>query len=58
VKLNDHNFSVHRFSHILENNKANDSSEEARLNNLIQVTQLIRTDLQKAIEFHDRIFQQ
>jgi hypothetical protein len=58
MKLNDHNFSVHRFSHILDNNKIDDSSEEAHLNSLIQVTQLVRTDLQKAIEFHDKIFQQ
>ncbi|PNF14104.1 unc-13-like protein 4B [Cryptotermes secundus] len=46
------------FSHILENNKTTDSPEEAYLNHLIQVTQLVRTDLQRAIEFHDKIFQQ
>ncbi|XP_069677889.1 protein unc-13 homolog 4B isoform X4 [Periplaneta americana] len=46
------------FAHIMENNNTNDSSEEVRLNNLIKVTQLVRTDLQKAIEFHDKIFHQ
>lgn len=46
------------YAHILDNNNTNGSSEEVRLNNLIKVTQLVRTDLQKAIEFHDKIFQQ
>jgi len=46
------------FSHIMENNSANDSCKEEYLNYLIRITQLVRTDLQKAVEFHDRIFQQ
>jgi len=46
------------FSHIMENNSTNDSCKEAHLNHLIRITQLVRTDLQRAIEFHDRIFQQ
>ncbi|XP_021939432.1 protein unc-13 homolog 4B isoform X2 [Zootermopsis nevadensis] len=46
------------FFHILENNNSNDPSEEAQLNHLIRIIQLLRTDLQKAIEFHDRLFQQ
>jgi hypothetical protein len=58
MKLNITNFLLHRFSHILENNSTNDSCKEEQLDHLIRITQLVRTDLQKAIEFHDRIFQQ
>ncbi|XP_066997069.2 protein unc-13 homolog 4B isoform X2 [Anabrus simplex] len=46
------------YQHILENNNWNETSEEARLNHLIKVVQLVRTDLQRAIEFYDKIFQQ
>lgn len=45
-------------NHILENNTKSDDSGIARLQNLIQIIQLIRTDLQKAIEFYDKLFQE
>lgn len=45
-------------NHILENNTKFDESGVARLRNLIQIIQLIRSDLQKAIEFYDKLFQE
>ncbi|KAG5895641.1 hypothetical protein JTB14_008650 [Gonioctena quinquepunctata] len=45
-------------NHILENNKRHDESDVAQLQNLIQIIQLVRSDLQKAIEFYDKIFQE
>ncbi|XP_072393128.1 protein unc-13 homolog 4B isoform X4 [Diabrotica undecimpunctata] len=45
-------------NHIMENNKRPDESELARLQNMIQIIQLIRSDLQKAIEFYDKLFQE
>ncbi|KAK7866889.1 hypothetical protein R5R35_006049 [Gryllus longicercus] len=48
------------YDHIIENNIISDSesSEETRLNHLIKIVQLVRADLQKATEFHDKIFQE
>lgn len=45
-------------NHILENNSKQDESGIAKLQNLIQIIQLIRSDLQKAIEFYDKLFQE
>lgn len=45
-------------NHILENNTKVDESGTARSQNLIQIIQLIRSDLQKAIEFYDKLFQE
>lgn len=45
-------------NHILENNTKFDESGVARLRSLIQIIQLIRSDLQKAIEFYDKLFQE
>ncbi|KAJ8944670.1 hypothetical protein NQ318_015878 [Aromia moschata] len=45
-------------NHILENNKRPDETEISRLQNLIQIIQLVRSDLQKAIEFYDKLFQE
>lgn len=45
-------------NHILENNTKFDESGVAKLRNLIQIIQLIRSDLQKAIEFYDKLFQE
>ncbi|XP_074030466.1 C2 and C2B_Munc13-like domain-containing protein staccato isoform X3 [Leptinotarsa decemlineata] len=44
--------------HILENNKRPDESDVSKLQNLIQIIQLVRSDLQKAIEYYDKIFQE
>ncbi|XP_060523502.1 protein unc-13 homolog 4B [Cylas formicarius] len=43
-------------NHIIENNKKPDNSDISKLQNLLQVIQLVRTDLQKAIEFYDKLF--
>lgn len=47
------------FNHIIENNIQNNSQDDdiARLRYLIQAIQLIRSDLQKALEFYDKLFQ-
>ncbi|KAG6450866.1 hypothetical protein O3G_MSEX006811 [Manduca sexta] len=44
------------FVHILDNNECKDNTEEARLQHLIRVIQLVRSDLQRAVEFYDRVF--
>lgn len=44
------------FVHILDNNECKDKTEEARLQHLIRVIQLVRSDLQRAIEYYDRVF--
>lgn len=43
-------------NYTLENNKSADNSGLARLHNLLQIIQLVRSDLQKAIEFYDKLF--
>ncbi|KAE8741885.1 hypothetical protein FOCC_FOCC012589 [Frankliniella occidentalis] len=42
--------------HILENNTVDGPSEEDRLRHVIKLVQLVRSDLLKAIEYHDKIF--
>lgn len=44
------------FVHILDNNECKDKSEESTLQHLIKVVQLVRSDLQKAVEYYDRNF--
>lgn len=44
------------FVHILDSNECKDKSEEGRLQHLIRVIQLVRSDLQRAVEYYDRIF--
>ncbi|KAI5645978.1 c2 domain-containing protein [Phthorimaea operculella] len=44
------------FVHILDNNEVKDNTEEARLQHLIRVIQLVRSDLQRAVEYYDRVF--
>lgn len=47
------------FNHILENNACRqEESGETKLQNLIKIIQLVRTDLQKAVEFFDKTFQE
>lgn len=43
-------------NHLLENNRRADDTGMARLQNLIEITQLVRSDLQKAIEYYDKLF--
>lgn len=45
-------------NHILENNKRPDETDLSKLQNLIQIIQLVRSDLQKAIEYYDKLFQE
>lgn len=44
------------FVHIIDNNKCKEETEESRLQNLIKVIQLVRSDLQRAVEYYDRVF--
>ncbi|KAK9497100.1 hypothetical protein O3M35_004477 [Rhynocoris fuscipes] len=44
------------FEQILENNKSNDISNDSKLKYAVKILQLIRGDLQKAIELFDKIF--
>lgn len=44
------------FVHILDNNECKDKTEESRLQHLIRVIQLVRSDLQRALEYYDRVF--
>ncbi|XP_021207893.2 protein unc-13 homolog 4B isoform X2 [Bombyx mori] len=44
------------FVHILDNNECKDNTEESRLQHLIRVIQLVRSDLQRAVEYYDRVF--
>lgn len=43
-------------NYIVENNKETSGTALSRLQNLIQLVQLIRSDLQKAVEFYDKLF--
>lgn len=44
------------FVHILDNNECKDRTEDSRLQHLIRVIQLVRSDLQRAVEYFDRVF--
>ncbi|KAH9630501.1 hypothetical protein HF086_000714 [Spodoptera exigua] len=44
------------FVHILDNNECKDNTEDTRLQHLIRVIQLVRSDLQRAVEYYDRVF--
>lgn len=46
------------FNHITENNVQQVDSDVGRLEYLIQAIQLVKSDLQKAIEFYDKLFQE
>ncbi|KAJ8979445.1 hypothetical protein NQ317_006759 [Molorchus minor] len=46
------------FNHILENNKRSDETDIFKLQNLMQIILLVKSDLQKAIEFYDKLFQE
>ncbi|XP_039281647.1 protein unc-13 homolog 4B [Nilaparvata lugens] len=47
-----------RFQYVVEHNKPTEDSDEARLKHLIKVIQVVRTDLQRAIDFYDKLFGQ
>lgn len=46
------------FDHLLENNTVEDDSDDAKLKCLVKIVQLVRTDLQKAVEYYDKMFQE
>lgn len=43
-------------NYLIENNKSRADTALARLQNFIELLQLVRSDLQKAIEFYDKLF--
>ncbi|CAH0552872.1 unnamed protein product [Brassicogethes aeneus] len=45
-------------NYILENNNSRDESDVGRLTYYIQLIQLIKTDIQKSIEYYDKLFQE
>lgn len=48
--------AIEWFDDIVENNDSNDKSEEGKLQFLIRIIQLLRSDLQRAIEYYDKCF--
>ncbi|XP_026805055.1 protein unc-13 homolog 4B isoform X2 [Rhopalosiphum maidis] len=42
--------------HILENNKPDDFTDEGQMKLQLKIIQLLKLDLQRAIEFHDKLF--
>lgn len=45
-----------RHVHILENNKPDDFTDEGQMKLQLKIIQLLKLDLQKAVEFHNKIF--
>lgn len=50
--------TVEYFEGIIDNDELISEENETRLNQLIKVIQLVRSDLQRAIEHHDKAFQE
>lgn len=46
------------FDYIIENSAKHDESDDGKLQFFIKIVQLIRTDLQKAIEMYNKLFQE
>lgn len=46
------------FNYILETNNCIEDSNEGKLRQLIKIIQLVRIDLQKAVEYYDKSFQE
>lgn len=46
------------FESIIDHNELNSDDNDLRLQQLIKVIQLVRSDLQRAIEHHDKVFQE
>lgn len=40
----------------MDHNKPKDNTEKSQLLQQIKIIQLVRVDLQKAVEFHDKLF--
>nr|CAD7579867.1 unnamed protein product [Timema californicum] len=51
-----HDIYPKRFAHLLENNSPDDSTDESRLKHLIKLVKLAKIDLQKAVEFYEKLF--
>ncbi|XP_071447692.1 protein unc-13 homolog 4B isoform X2 [Hetaerina americana] len=43
---------------ILEKNKMDETSDDTKLKHVIKVTQMLRSDLQEALDFHEKYFQE
>nr|XP_018917133.1 PREDICTED: protein unc-13 homolog 4B isoform X1 [Bemisia tabaci] len=50
--------AVDWFLHTTEANKPEDSTDEAKLKNLIKIVLSLKSDLQRAMDHHEKIFQQ
>ncbi|XP_054263461.1 protein unc-13 homolog 4B-like isoform X2 [Macrosteles quadrilineatus] len=48
--------AVDWFIHLTDHSKPEDSSEKSNLKHKINIVRLIKSDLQKAIEFHEKLF--
>lgn len=46
------------FDYLLENNAKDEANDDGILLHLIKIVQLVRADLQKAIEYYDKMFQE
>lgn len=44
--------------HVNEMNDSEHGSNEEKLQNIIKITQLIRSDLQRGMEYFDKVFQE
>lgn len=51
-----YNFLVFRVVHILDNNRPQYETEEEELKFQFKMIQLLKLDLQKAVEFHNKLF--
>jgi len=47
---------LYRHVHILENNKPDDFTDEGQMKLQLKIIQLLKLDLQRAVEFHDKLF--
>ncbi|XP_077293918.1 C2 and C2B_Munc13-like domain-containing protein staccato isoform X3 [Arctopsyche grandis] len=53
-----HQGATEWFMEITENIEANSETEEGRLQNLIKIIQMVRSDLQRAVEYYDKCYAQ
>lgn len=47
---------AYRYVHILDNNKPYDFGDEGQMKLQLKIIQLLKLDLQRAIEYHNKLF--